>query len=41
MGSLGGEGVAFTTCNGHAVIREGMRPVVQLEGRAVLSPGPH
>ena len=40
VGALGGAGVAFMTRDGHAVIREGTRVVVQLESPAVLSPVP-
>ena len=40
VGALGGAGVAFVTRDGHAVIREGTRVVVQLESPAVLSPVP-
>ena len=40
VGALGGAGVAFITRDGHAVIREGTRVVVQLESPAVLSPVP-
>ena len=40
VGALGGAGVAFITRDGHAVIREGTRVVIQLESPAVLSPVP-
>ncbi len=38
VGALGGAGVAFTTRDGHAVIREGTRLVVLLETPAKLAP---
>ncbi len=40
VGAIGGAGIAITTRDGHAVIREGTRLVVRLESAAPLSGSP-